>query len=204
MRAASLVVAAFVLSAVGCGRSPAYPREAPPGVEGPAIGEASDADPNEERLTLRAGRWTYRDVRLEGDRLWGPFHELQHFDDGFRGNSPNGFLFLSEHEDGYVSGIIGSGKLTNVTYSMEENGRRLISHGRWAASAFGLEVAKDMIVVNRRFCSDVYRRVPNTDVFHGKPDCWQAGIFGADIHVPAAFFKRPLDEQVVFLSAFLS
>ena len=207
MRAAPLVLTALLLSSslLGCDALlPEYPREPPPGVEPPAVGEASDADPNEERLTLRAGRRTFRDVRLDGERLWGPRHEIGHFADGYRGKSPWGVLFLSQEKEGYVSGVIGWGALTNVTYKEDPVTHRIVSEGRWAERPFGLELGRDEIVVNGRFCSDVYRRLPNTDVFRGKPECWQAGRYGADIHIPEVFFKRPPGEQVIFLSAFLS
>lgn len=190
------------LLALGCAdaRSPV-----PAGVDPPAIGEPSDSNPNEERLTLRAGKFTFRDVRLEGERLWGPRHEIEHFPDGYRGQSPYGFLYLSEKDAGRVTGIIGArGALTNVSYEEDPQTHRIVSDGRWAAAAFGLEVSHEEVVVKGRFCTDHYRRVPDTDVFHGTPDCWRAGRYGADIHIPEAFFKRPAGEQVVFLSAFLA
>src|SRR4051812_3294547 len=69
-----------------------------------------------ERLTLAAGDITFRDVRLDGARLHGVAHELAHFADGYRGASPYGYLFLSEHSPGLVSGVIGNGALTTFDY----------------------------------------------------------------------------------------
>ena len=163
-------------------------------------GEArEDADASLERLVLSH----MRDAILDGNRMHGAAHELDHFENGYRGRSPSGALFLSEPELGRISGLTG-GSVTTLDYETDPASGRISAHGRWALKEFELDVEEDVITVKRRFCSDTYRRrSPNSDVFVGATSCYQSGIYGSYLRVPHAFLRRPAGEQVVFLSAFL-
>lgn len=173
-----------------------------------ATTEAASPEPDgttpPERLTLSAGGITFRDVRLDGSRVWGASYEVAHFDDGYRGSSPYGFLFLSEKVPGQVSGVTGNGALTNLDYETDATTGELHASGRWAWKQVDIVATRDTITVTRRFCTDTYKRVENSDAFVGRPKCWQAGVLGATLRVPAAFFSRPAGEQVVFLTMFLA
>jgi len=202
----SLMVATAAVLVFGSGCSmwnaSYYPREAKSDADGDKANrdDARDA----ERLTLSAGGYTFRDVRLDGARAWGPSYEVAHFVDGYRGDSPYGFLFLSEKVPGQVSGVTGNGALTNLAYDADRATGELHAKGRWAWKDVDVVATRDTITVTRAFCSDTYRRVGNTDAFVGRPRCWQAGPLGATLHVPDAFFARPAGEQLVFLTMFLA
>lgn len=204
---ALLVVATAAVLALGSGCSmwnaSYYPREAKADV---ANGDEANRDDTRdaERLTLSAGGYTFRDVRLDGARVWGASYEVAHFVDGYRGSSPYGFLFLSENVPGKVSGVTGNGAATNLDYEADRATGKLRATGRWAWKAIDVVATRDSITVTRAHCSDTYRRVENTDAFVSRPKCWQAGPRGATLRVPDAFFARPAGEQLVFLTMFLS
>jgi hypothetical protein len=207
---ASFAILSATCSLVGCAAStPVAPPSAPNSAvaAAPTAGLETHADYTEpplERLSLATRGITFRDVRLDGDRAYGILHEISHFTDGYRGNSPNGVLFLSEPAPGRISGVIGSGALTTVDYQQDAEPGSIRADGRWAARMFGLRISHDQITVSRQKCSDIYHRVsPTADIFVGKPTCWQASNGRATMHVPEAFFRRPASEQVVFMSAFL-
>jgi len=199
-----VATAAVLVFGSGCSMWNAsyYPREAKSDADGDKANrdDARDA----ERLTLSAGGYTFRDVRLDGARALGPSYEVAHFVDGYRGDSPYGFLFLSEKVPGQVSGVTGNGALTNLAYDADRATGELHAKGRWAWKDVDVVATRDTITVTRAFCSDTYRRVGNTDAFVGRPRCWQAGPLGATLHVPDAFFARPAGEQLVFLTMFLA
>ncbi len=196
-----LTTASLLALSTGCSTWNAtyYPR-----AEAPATAPPADDATAPERLTLSAGGITFRDVRLEGPRVWGAMYEVAHFDDGYRGSTPAGFLHLSERVPGQVSGVTGNGALTNLAYETDASTGELHASGRWAWKQVDIVTTRDTITVTRRFCSDTYKRVENTDSFVGRPKCWQAGPFGATLHVPDVFFARPASEQVVFLTMFLA
>ena len=183
--------------------APAAPAAAPSASDATTDANVDDATAP-ERLTLSAGGITFRDVRLEGARVWGSMYEVAHFDDGYRGSSPYGFLFLSEKVPGQVSGVTGNGALTNLDYDTDATTGELHAKGRWAWKSVDIVATRDTITVTRRFCTDTYKRVEKSDAFVGRPKCWQAGPLGATLHVPDAFFSRPAGEQVVFLTMFLA
>ncbi len=205
----TLTTASLLALATGCSTWNAtyYARPEPPATAAtaapPADAPADDA-PAPERLTLSAGGFTFRDVRLEGSRVWGSMYEVTHFDDGYRGSSPYGFLYLSEKVPGEVSGVTGNGALTNLSYETDAATGGLRATGRWAWKQVDIVTTRDSITVTRRFCTDTYQRVENTEAFVGRPKCWQAGPLGATLRVPAAFFERPAGEQIVFLTMFLA
>jgi hypothetical protein len=200
-----LTTASLLALGTGCSTWNAtyYPRTDPPPSAAPEPSADGEA-PAPERLTLSAGGFTFRDVRLEGSRVWGSMYEVAHFDDGYRGSSPYGFLYLSEKVPGQVSGVTGNGALTNLAYETDATTGELRATGRWAWKQVDLVATRDTITVTRRFCTDTYKRVENTDAFVGRPKCWQAGPLGATLHVPDAFFERPAGEQIVFLTMFLA
>ena len=201
MRITSIVLALGVLG--GCATRPAADPSVDPSLGSSPVATEAEVQAASERLTLSVRGQAWRDVLVDGARLHGAGHELSHFDDGYRGSSPRGFLFLSEPEPGTVSGVIGNGAITRVDYLVESSGH-IHAQGRWASKKFGLEIDKDTIAVSSRFCTDTYRRIDeSSDVFSGSPSCWQAGRAGAQLQVPDTFFARPPGEQVVFLSAFL-
>lgn len=201
-----LTTASLLALGTGCSTWNAtyHPRSEAPASAATATDTPADDATAPERLTLSAGGFTFRDVRLEGSRVWGSMYEVAHFDDGYRGSSPSGFLHLSEKVPGEVSGVTGNGALTNLAYETDATTGELHASGRWASKQVAIVTTRDTITVTRRFCTDTYKRVENTDAFVGRPTCWQAGPFGATLRVPDAFFARPAGEQVVFLTMFLA
>jgi hypothetical protein len=192
-----LVVSALL---VGCASRPA----ATPAGE-PIAGEAP---PVVERMTLSVAGRNLIDARLDGTTLYGVAHDVTHFDDGYRGNSRRGFLFLSEPSPGRISGVIGNGALTTVDYQEDPASGRIYAQGRWAWRYFAIEIARNVITVSNASCTDTYRRLDEaSDLFIGSSSCWTfrpSGPSGVSMRVPDAFFQRAASEQVVFLTAFLS
>jgi hypothetical protein len=163
------------------------------------------AEADVERLTLSVNGRTLLDARVDGTTLNGVAHGLTHFDDGYRGRSRRGFVFVSEHTPGRISGVIGNGAITTVDYDAEPVTGHIRAHGRWAATYFAVEIDRNVISVSDKFCTDTYRRLDETsDVFVATLGCWSNTFYQVRMHVPDAFFRRPVGEQVVFLTAFLS
>lgn len=174
-----------------------------------AESSASDAS---ERLTLSVGARTVRDAHFDGTELLGINHDVAHFEDGYRGNSPSGFLFLSEHSPGVVAGVNTQstwsasgfqGGQTKFDYHQNPSGH-VHASGRWGTWAFSLDMDRNQIKLVRHLCTQTYRRVDaSSTAFSGTSDCFRKVRGGIVLRVPESFFDRPAGEQVVFLSSFL-
>jgi hypothetical protein len=195
---------------VGCAHAPAANGPSAIPVAGSPAPEAQTAS-DEVRITLRVGAVTVRDALVEGTELTGLLHGVTHFDDGYRGRSPQGFVYLSEPTPGTLTGVvipdfggIQSGSLmSSVEYEQRDSGH-VHASGRWALRTFGLEADRNQITIRRRLCTDVYRRVPGSpDAFAGTSNCFRNNFGAVVLRVPNAFFDRSAGEQVVFLSSFL-
>jgi hypothetical protein len=180
---------------LGCAETPQTARVAAPGTP---VSPAA-----EERITVSVSGRAWVDARIDGTRMHGAQHELAHFDDGYRGSSPSGFLFLSEPTRGSISGVVVNvaSAITTIDYEHTDADGAIDAKGRWASKAFSLHVDRNRISISRAYCTDTYER-HRGDTFTGTPSCWQGGR-GARLHVPASFFDRPAGEQVVFLAAAL-
>ena len=204
LRAATTSLLALVALGTGCSswRASYFLREMKSNVA--EDHDAGDDQAPFERLTLGAGGHTFRDVRLDGARVWGSSFEVAHLVDGYRGSSPYGFLFLSENVPGEVSGVIGNGGLTELRYETDAATGKLYANGRGSWKETAVVATHDSITASRRFCSDTYRRVAGSDAFAGRPSFWQADPLGATLHVPDVFFERAPGEQIVILTMFLA
>jgi hypothetical protein len=145
----------------------------------------------------------FREMRLDGKRLYGPDRELVSFPDAFRGSvggarisinrvEPNRFRGTTDGSDGHVDLRVEPAADPGVVQVK----------GFWGGAPFGAFASPAKLSARGNKCPVVLDRVPGSQPprYTGVDPCSHQPV---EAMLPASYFELPLEDRALFLAFFL-
>ena len=152
---------------------------------------------NEQYFTLRTAASTEQ-VRLEGNRLFGPDVEVSRMTEGFRGHVGNRMVDLRTSEM-KVFGSIGS---AHTELYVEEKPGGFVLKGLYGGKLGTIELLSDKMAGSIGGCSYDMVRAGTEFRYTGRRVC--RGMVGtAEIFLPADLATRPPEDRAALIALFL-
>jgi hypothetical protein len=149
-------------------------------------------------FTLRTARGTEQ-IRLEGDRLFGPDVEVSRLSDGFRGHVGKRMVDLRT-ADMKVFGSIGS---DHTELHVEERPDGFVLKGMYGGSLGSIEMLASRVLGSIGSCSyDMVRAAAETPRYTGRRACL-GRVSTVEMFLPADLHTRSAVDRAAMMALFL-
>jgi hypothetical protein len=154
---------------------------------------------NAQYFTLRTARGTEQ-IRLDGDRLFGPDVEVSRLSDGYRGHVGKRVVDLRT-EDKKVFGSIGS---DHTELHVEERPDGIVLKGLYGGSLGSIELLAGKVVGSIGSCTYDLQRASAEAAFRytGMRACL-GRVASVEMMLPADLGRRPATERAALMALFL-